>query len=141
MGRLLAIGLVRIVHAWAWTVLWLIILERSVLEYRIDVLLAAALGVVLTPLIYLPLLAWREQEDDGMGAWSVRWDGGAVGAFVACVCMSGLILALLNFLAHWDKRGPGSAAAMMTAVLLHGLTTASIALSERWLGLRNDADD
>ena len=100
MGRLLAIGLVRIVHAWAWTVLWLIMLERAILAHRIDVLLAAVLGVVLTPLIYLPLLAWREQEDDGMGAWSVRWDGGAVGAFVACVCMSGLILALLNFLAH-----------------------------------------
>ena len=77
----------------------------------------------------------------GLGVGGTERDGGAVGAFVACVCMSGLILALLNFLAHWDKRGPGSAAAMMTAVLLHGLTTASIALSERWLGLRNDADD
>ena len=76
-----------------------------------------------------------------MGAWSVRWDGGAVGAFVACVGMSGLLLARVTFLARWDTRGPGSAAAMRTAVQRHGLTTASIALSEHWLGLRNDADD
>lgn len=140
MARLLAIGFARFVHAWAWTVAWLLLVQRLVLSHSMNVVLAAALSLVFMWLIYLPLMAWRTGggddaiEDLGLGT-------GKLSTLVGCICGSVLLLGFFNFLGHWDKRGPGSGAVLVAAVLLHGAAMGSIALGERWLRLRGDEDD
>lgn len=142
MTRLLAAGLLRSVHAWAWTAVWLIALERAILAYRIDPLLAGVLAVLFMPLVHLPLLAWRaDRADDALKVEGAPFGVGHGFTFVACAATSALLLAFLNFLAHWDKGGPGSGAALFAAVALHVLATLSIVFGERWFGLRQVADD
>ena len=142
MARLLAIGLVRVVHAWAWTVFWLYVLTRSMLAWHTDVVLSAVLAVVFTPLIYVPLLAWRYGNDDEADdIEGVVFGLGAGATFLGCVAGSALLLGFLNFLVHWSSRGPGGGAAIFTAVVLHLLVMVSITLGERFLKRIGRDDD
>ena len=142
MARLLAIGLVRVVHAWAWTVFWLFILTRTMLAWHTDVVLPVVLAVVFMPLIYAPLLAWRYGSDgDADDVEDVVFGLGAGATFLGSVAGSALLLGFVNFLVQWSSRGPGGGAAIFTAVVLHIVVMVSITLGERFLKRIGRDDD
>ncbi|WP_298429790.1 hypothetical protein [Ottowia sp.] len=131
--------MLRWLHAWGWTVLWLLIVGRSGHAFPVTLGRALVLGVLLLPGVYLPLrLAIRKHRLD---ASELLFSSLPVG--FAGMALSLMVLGFLSVVGFWDKRPPSATMVglAVAVVMLHLLASASIFLTERWLRLDATEDD
>ena len=131
--------MLRWLHAWGWTVLWLLIVGRSGHAFPVTLGSALVLGVLLLPGVYLPLrLALKERSADLSGELMAPLAMALAGVFVSFV-----VLGFLSVLGFWDQRPDHatSAGVAVAVVALHVFASISIFLGERWLRLDGTGDD
>ena len=131
--------MLRWLHAWGWTVLWLLIVGRSGHAFPVTLGSALVLGVLLLPGVYLPLrLALKERNADLSGELMAPLAMALAGVFVSFV-----VLGFLSVVGFWDQRPAHatSAGVAVAVVALHVFASISIFLGERWLRLDGTGDD
>jgi hypothetical protein len=111
--------LLRLLHAWAWTALWLFILGKVTNVAPVGFGGALVLALLLTPAIYFPFAALNSADAENKFVVSLLVAPGVLGG----LAFSLLALGFVGFMGSWDGATPSTSKVSLffTVFLLHGL--------------------